>query len=295
MLVMRKHWAQAVVSVILLLSVSIEVAAKSEQDKYEDLQDGFFYKMYNTLSRETIRGITDVYNIQPAGYEHKPLSRARVHALLGLMWSMGLDDEYAIADGQLALNKADEMKEQYIAHSIMALAFYNKGWVGLAREQSALVKQPKFAGYEQKYAKEALVANLIVGSLAIREGDLATTQHTFSKVAASTDKPWVETLAKTAALSMNGSILDAISSLKALASDPTLTRTEREQVLSLLAETEQLEETEQQGKSELSSADKTKITREVGKVLFNQVEQQGQSSMQGLISDLRTYTESVDL
>lgn len=290
MLVIIKHWGQTIFSLMLLLSVSGVVAAKSERDKYEDLQDGFFYKMYNTLSRETIRGITDVYNIQPPGYEHDTLSRGRVHALLGLMWSMGLDDEYAIADSQLALNKADEMKEKYIAHSIMSLAFYNKGWVSLAREQSALLKQPEFAGYEQKYEQEALVANLIVGSLAIREGDLATTQHTFSKVAQATDKPWVETLAKTAALSMNGSILDAISSLKALALDPTLTSAEREQVMSLLAETEQ-----QQGKSELSSADKTSITRQVGQVLFNQVEQQGQSSVKGLISDLRTYTQSVDL
>ena len=48
----------------------------------------------------------------------------------------------------------------------------------------------------EKYDKEQLIANLIVGSIAVREGNLRVVENTFAKLSKETDKAWIPTLAK---------------------------------------------------------------------------------------------------
>ncbi|MCW8328839.1 hypothetical protein MD588_08455 [Photobacterium sp. SDRW27] len=276
---------------VLLFSYSTSAEAKSEHRQYQKLQKGFFFKAYSKLSRETVRSIADTYNEQLSSDQDKKLSRAQIHSLLGLMWSMGLDADYAIADSLLSLKKAKKTKDKYIAHSALSLALYNKGWISLARKQSALLQTNEFRGYSKKYEQEELFANLIVGSLAIREGNLQATQDTFGKVALKTGRPWIVTLAKTAALTMNGSIINAASQFKAILDDPSLTEYERKKIRDMAKLSKKGQRDSQ--KQELSNGEKTKMTQKVSNLLFESIERQSKSITQELIGDLKSYTDSI--
>ncbi|WP_153914241.1 hypothetical protein [Shewanella sp. TC10] len=283
------NWITLFVSVLSMLS---PVYAKSEQDKYEDLRDGFFYKAYGKLSRETIRSISDTYNKQLKQDGDNSLSRAEIHSLLGLIWSMGLDNDYAIADSQLSLNKADEPKDRYIAISALSLAFYNKGWVNLARKQSALLQEGEFDGFADKFKHEELAANLIVGSLAVREGNILVAQDTFGKIAESTDKPWISSLATAAAITMSGSTTNVTSRFSSILTDPTLTGLEKEKIEDIAGVVRRDSQTDLT--IELTKKEKTAMTQQVTNLLFESIEHQGKATTQALIVELKRYADSVD-
>jgi len=272
---------------LFLFSVSAFSSPKSEQKKYYKLQKKWTYKAYRKISKESVRGITQAYNYQNKDEPENTLDRAYIHALLGFMWSTGLDANFAIAESRLSLQKANKLKDKYIAQTALSLAFYNKGWPELAREQSSKIKNNlEFKGFAHKYKKEQLFANLIVGSLAIREGDIQVTQDVFTKIAVETNKPWITTLAKTAALVMTGSVFDAASQFKDLVQDPYLTVYEREKIT----------EIQQLVMSELDEKKKqNKILQLIDGLLFDSIKNQSKAAYKNLLADLSNYIDNVDL
>jgi len=272
---------------LLLSSISVFSSPKSEQKKYAKLQKKWVYKAYRKISKESVRGITQAYNYQTKEQPENTIDRAYIHALLSFMWSTGLDANFAIAESHLSLQKAVKPKDKYIAQTALSLALYNKGWSELAREQSNQINNnSEFKGFAKKYKKEQLFANLIVGSLAIREGNIKVTQDTFEKIAIETNKPWITTLAKTAALAMTGSIFDATSQFKVLVQDPSLTIYEREKIeeIQLLAKSEMDEKRKQ-----------TKVSQLVDGLLFDSIKEQSKTTYKGLVGDLSDYIDDIDL
>lgn len=280
-----KSIIQIVFISVLFFSATATASLNSEQRKFDKLQKKWLYKAYRKISTESIRGITQVVNF--SAKEDSKLDRAEIHAILAFMWSLGLDADFAIADSKLALRKASTFKDQYIAEKALTLAMYNKGWVELASFKSNNIDaNPNFAGFAEKYDKQQLIANLIVGSLAIREGNLSVVENTFAKVSKETNKPWIPTLAKTAALVLNGSLLDAPGHLTALLSDPSLTDYERVKIsaLSTLAADKITEKNKQKQFSQL-----------VNGLLFDSLKSSSSMAYKDLVEQLAQYISSVDL
>ncbi len=268
----------------LFFSVTAIASLNSEQKKFNKLEKKWLYKAYRKISTESIRGITQAVNFTSQDVEK--LDRAEIHAILGFMWSLGLDADFAIADSKLALRKSSTLKDKYIAEKALTLAMYNKGWVELANAKSKSIQaDPEFTGFAEKYNKEQLIANLIVGSLAIREGNLKVVENTFAKVSQETEKPWISTLAKTATLVLNGSLLDAPGHLTALLSDPTLTAYERERI-SEISELAAGEITEQRKQNKFSQL--------VNSLMFESLKDSSSMAYKDLVEQLSQYMSSVD-
>lgn len=268
----------------LFFSVAATASLNSEQKKFTKLEKKWLYKAYRKISTESIRGITQAVNFTSQDVEK--LDRAEIHAILGFMWSLGLDADFAIADSKLALRKSSTLKDKYIAEKALTLAMYNKGWAELANEKSKSIQaNPEFTGFAEKYNKEQLIANLIVGSLAIREGNLKVVENTFAKVSQETEKPWISTLAKTATLVLNGSLLDAPGHLTALLSDPALTAYERERIseISDLAAGEMTEQRKQ-----------NKFSQLVNGLMFESLKDSSSMAYKDLVEQLSQYISSVD-
>ncbi len=274
-----KKLISSFVVILILSSQFVHASLNSEQKKHHKLEKKWVYKAYRKISKESVRGITQAYNFQFDEHADNKISRAQIHALLGYMWSLGLDANFAIAESHLALNKASRLKDKYIAKSALVLAFYNKGWTELAREHALkLSKNPEYTDFADKYKKEQLVANLIIGSLAIRQGNVKVTQDAFAKIAVETDKPWITTLAKTAAFSMSGSVFEAAGQIKELLKDPTLTAYERKKITEIQQSNEQVE-----------------MLSKIDNLLFDSIKNQSKTGYQKLIGDLENYMDDVKL
>jgi len=269
---------------VLLFSVTATASLNSEQKKFDKLQKKWLYKAYRKISTESIRGITQAVNFSTQ--DENKLDRAQIHAILGFMWSLGLDADFAIADSKLALRKSSTLNDTYIAEKTLTLAMYNKGWSELARAKSRSIQaNSEFDGFAEKYTKQQLIANLIVGSLAIREGNLTVVENTFAKVSQETNKAWIPTLAKTATLVLNGSLLDASGHLSALLTDPSLTAYEREKIsaISVLAADKITERSKQNQFSQL-----------VNSLMFESLKDSSSMAYKDLVEQLGQYISSID-
>jgi hypothetical protein len=268
----------------LVISLPAFASLKSEGKKYKKLQKEWIYKGYYKMSRESIKGITRVYNSQSA--EGDELTRTNTHTLLAYMWSLGFNEDFAIADSKLALKKAKTHKDKYIAQTSLATAMYNQGWDELAKDYSDKIQSnDEFKGVEDQFQKEQLFSNLMMGSLAIKNGNLKLTHTAFTKIGVETNKPWIPTLAITSAMMLNGSILDTPGHLSALINDPTLTSYERDKLVELKA-------------FSLSKIDKVKKDKKmeqlINGLIFESIKNESSNAIKGIVNELSDYISDVD-
>jgi hypothetical protein len=268
----------------LVISLPAFASLKSEGKKYKKLQKEWIYKGYYKMSRESIKGITRVYNSQSA--EGDELTRTNTHTLLAYMWSLGFNEDFAIADSKLALKKAKTPKDKYIAQTSLATAMYNQGWGELAKDYSDKIQSnDEFKGVEDQFQKEQLFSNLMMGSLAIKNGNLKLTHTAFTKIGVETNKPWIPTLAITSAMMLNGSILDTPGHISTLINDPTLTSYERDKLVELKA-------------FSLSKIDKAKKDKKmeqlINGLIFESIKNESSNAIKGIVNELSDYISDVD-
>jgi len=270
---------------LLVLSLPTYASLKSEGKRYKKLQKEWIYKGYYKMSKESIKGITRVYNSQAE--EGKELTRTNTHTLLAYMWSLGINEDFAIADSKLALRKAKTPKDKYIAQTSLATAMYNQGWEQLAEDYANKIQtNSEFTGVAEQFEKEQVFSNLMVGSLAVKNGNLKLAHSAFGKIALETNKPWIPTLAVTSAMVLNGSILDMPGHIKTLINDPTLTSYEREKLVELKAFS----------MSKLDESKKNKKMEQlINSLIFESIKNESNNALKGIVNDLNDYISSVDL
>lgn len=280
---MHKNIFTYVLMGMLLLSFPSFGSLKSEEKKFKKLRKEWIYKSYSKISKGSIKGITSVYNLQ-AG-DDKKLTRANTHALLAYMWGLGINKEFAIADSKMAVKKAKTPKEKYIAETSLATALYNRGWGDLARSYTDSIKEnPDYVGIPETLKKEELLLNLMVGSLAIKSGDLNSTHAAFSKIALETNKPWIPTLAMTSAMILNGSVFDTPGHINTLINDPTLTSYEREKLVELKA----------LSVSKIDHKNK-KMGQLINSLIFESIRGESDNAIKELVNDLTDYMADINL
>jgi len=281
----KNIWFSYLFVSLLVLSLPTYASLKSEGKRYKKLQKEWIYKGYYKMSKESIKGITRVYNSQAE--EGKELTRTNTHTLLAYMWSLGINEDFAIADSKLALRKAKTPKDKYIAQTSLATAMYNQGWEQLAEDYSNKIQtNSEFTGVAEQFEKEQVFSNLMVGSLAVKNGNLKLAHSAFGKIALETNKPWIPTLAVTSAMVLNGSILDMPGHIKTLINDPTLTSYEREKLVELKAFS----------MSKLDESKKNKKMEQlINSLIFESIKNESNNALKGIVNDLNDYISSVDL
>jgi len=281
----KNIWFSYLFVSLLVLSLPTYASLKSEGKRYKKLQKEWIYKGYYKMSKESIKGITRVYNSQAE--EGKELTRTNTHTLLAYMWSLGINEDFAIADSKLALRKAKTPKDKYIAQTSLATAMYNQGWEQLAEDYSNKIQtNSEFTGVAEQFEKEQVFSNLMVGSLAVKNGNLKLAHSAFGKIALETNKPWIPTLAVTSAMVLNGSILDMPGHIKTLINDPTLTSYEREKLVELKAFS----------MSKLDESKKNKKMEQlINGLIFESIKNESNNALKGIVNDLNDYISSVDL
>jgi len=280
----KNRWFGYLVVSLLVISLPTFASLKSDGKRYKKLQKEWIYKGYYKMSKESIKGITRVYNLQAE--EGSELTRTNTHSLLAYMWGLGFNEDFAIADSKLALRKAKTPKDKYIAQTSLATAMYNQGWDDLAKEYSNKIKNnEEFKDVAGQFHQEQLFSNLMVGSLAIKNGNLKLTHTAFTKIGVETNKPWIPTLAITSAMIANGSIFDTPGHIKALINDPTLTSYEREKLVEL----------KKFSMSELDKGKKNeKMEQLINGLIFDSIKNESSNAIKGIVNELSDYISDIN-
>ncbi len=267
---------------VLVTSLPVFASLKSEQKKFKKLQKEWIYKGYYKISKKSIKGITSVYNSQAD--KNIELTRTKTHSLLAYMWGLGFSEDFAIADSKLAIKRAKTAKDRFIAQTSLATAMYNQGWNELAKEYSNKIQNNnEFKGIAGSLHQEQLFSNLMVGSLAIKNGNLKLAHTSFNKIGVETNKPWIPSLAITSAMILNGSILDTPGHIKTLINDPTLTSYEREKLIELKD-------------LSMSKVDKSKkMERLINGLIFDSIKSKSSNAVKEVINELNNYIANIDL
>jgi hypothetical protein len=275
------------ISTLVLVFVTLGLGAcasqpKSEADQYRDLRHGFKYKSYAKVSSKAMGPIVETYNKTRRKENKTQASENYAHSLAGFIWTLALEPDFAVAECNLALKKSDNSKERYISLSALAIAFHEKGWKQLAKQHSLQAK----ALYDSQqlksdYKKERSIAFLIVGSLAIYEGDSVLAQDSFSELANLTDKPWLPVIAQGAALFNNGAYLESFRMIKGLADSDKLSDHEKKSIEKLQAKVKQAVE---KGRSDLN------ISTVVSTLVFDALSEKGEASFNSLAESIRQFT-----
>lgn len=274
----------------ILLALGLSGCAsqpKTEAEQYAELQDQIKYKAYTQVSGKAMKPILKTYN-KSREKENKPqVNEDYVHSLVGFIWTLALEPDFAIAECNLALDKSHNNRERYIGLSALSIAFHEKGWKDLAKQTSGQAKNlfdsPKL---EKRYRKEKSIAFLVIGSLAIYEGDSILAQDSFSELAEITDKPWLPAVAQGAALFNNGAFSESYRVLKGLSNNQNLSQYERKNIAKL----------QMKAKQAVNSGDQYgDISSTVSSLLFDAVAEKGDASFHSLVSSIKQYTSDLKI
>ncbi|QLJ09010.1 hypothetical protein [Pseudoalteromonas sp. JSTW] len=274
-------------SVLSIALLSACKSTKSEHQQYTELQRSFSYEAYS--------GVSDT-SVDTIAYGYKTLQKERLkqvgeieptltHAMMSYILSMGLSNDFAIAESDLALAKAIDIRGKYLAYSAQSLAFYNKGWRKMAKQKADFIRtDPLFKTVSQSYPKEQLISYLIIGSVAVRDGDLATVQNMFYVIGEQIEKPWLPSLAKAITVTLNGSMLESLVMLKDISTDPSLNAYEQAKISELIGI----------AGSKLSDKNKRQqITRITDDFFLDRIKDNSVSLYRDLITNLQKYTDQV--
>ena len=200
----------------------------TEQQRYQKLQEGWTYRAYRKVSKESLNPLIKTYNQERLKTGRSTVDESFAHALVGFSWSLALKPDFALAEAQLSERKAGDVRERYLAHTTRAIAFYQKDWRQLASSESHFAKQLLADNnLTEDYDKKQAIAQLIVGSLAVMEGDAGVARSSFMTVGTYLDKPWLPTLAQSAAYVYSSKWTESARLLKSLLQEGNFPEQER--------------------------------------------------------------------
>ena len=198
----------------------------TEAEQYTELRDSFKYRTYLTLSREGLPLALSAYNeriVAEGIVGEEKLEEGVARMLLAFVWATSLKPDLALAEIELASEELQSPDERFLLHSLRAIALYEKGWPGLAREESAAGE----AVYtdirdRQKARMFKLTSYLVMGSLSIYEADFDAAHMWFIGLEVETGFHWPVQCVDIARDLRAGNIQTALQKTRTLADDPDL-------------------------------------------------------------------------
>ncbi|MFL0811218.1 MAG: hypothetical protein K6L76_12445 [Agarilytica sp.] len=200
----------------------------TEAQKYEKLQNSLKYDSYRKLSKTGIGAIVDTYNHVAEKEDKQQATKPYVFAMSSFIWLMAMQPDFAIADANTARRKKASDKARYVALATQSMAFYQKGWSGLAEGYSQEAKTLMAAGnINETYENEQQLAYLVLGGLAIYNGDSVLAQNSFQGLGESVGKPWLADLARIAVGLKEGTLSESLRIIRGLRNNENLSDSER--------------------------------------------------------------------
>lgn len=211
---------------------------KTEKEKYESLKSGTKYKLYKTLSKNTVGPVFLVYDLA------RPKDSARttepvIRLLLGYSWAVSQKTSFALAESEIIQQSDADPETKFLANILASIAMYEEGWKNLAKEEagkgvSLLKKNP-----DMKYSREHVMAyHLLLGSVCIYEKELGAAKFHFQGFASVTGIRWPYMLVDAMADINDGKIQLGLKKIKEISKDPSIPIDLREHLAKTIAEIE---------------------------------------------------------
>lgn len=188
-----------------------------EQKEYDSMCSSLKYKSYKTLSENTIPPLLLVYN-STAHEDELVISEGVLRLLIGFSWAVSDKPAYAVAESKIIQDLSNNDKDlMVLAHSLEALALYEKGLKTLAysesRKASTLMNEmPAAKSTEMK----KVAFHMLLGTLCIYEKNFQGARFHFAAFDAVTKMEWPYLICDAMADYNEGKIKQAIKKLKAI-------------------------------------------------------------------------------
>lgn len=192
---------------------------KTEAELYADLQSSFKYRAYKKASSLAIPKAVEQLNKSD---RQAPLSEPTARLYLGYFLAVSQKPDFAIAEANLLLEKGGA-DYAMLAHTILSVAFYEKKWNTLSRQESDTVKSVLGKSPDGQSAELTLIAaHLLLGTLAIQERNFDFARFHFAAFASLTGMQWTHTLVDAMGDIHAGKLQAGLTKIKTLSDDPAL-------------------------------------------------------------------------
>jgi len=285
--------ALTILAILIASSMFVGCASQNltEAERYTKLQKSLKYRAYQKLSKAGIDSTVKLYNKARRKEGKSETTREYIHALTGFVWTMTLNPNFALAEEELALKRGKSPRDHYIGLATKSIAFYEKGWSQLAKEASLQAKSlDQDNGFASQYDKQQQISLLVVGSLAIYEGDSVVAQDAFKALGEQTGKPWLPVLAQGAGLVTSGGFSEGYRLLRGLSNDQRLSEHERQSIAKLSDRLSKSMSNNSNG-----NADPVSVGRLTSEYIFNILTDKTDESFHGLVKSIRKKMDKVDL
>jgi hypothetical protein len=223
---------------VLLVFVASCSREKTEKEKYESATSGTKYKLYKTLSKNTVGPAFLVYDLA------RPKDSARtsepvLRLLLGYSWAVSQKTTFAFAECDIIQNSDADAETKFLANVLTAVAMYEEGWKNLAAAEANKGMKLLNKNPDMKYSKEhIMIFHLLMGTVCIYEKELRTAKFHFQGFGEATGIKWPALLVDAMADLNDGKIQQGLKKVKALSKDPSIPRELRDHLATTIAEIE---------------------------------------------------------
>ncbi len=193
---------------------------KTEREQYEEVRSSFKYKTYKALS-ENVK--YDMIVVQEVPIHATKENELYMRLLLGYSWAIMKKDAFAFAESDIVTERSTVPSEKFLAHSINAIAMYENGWVGLAKEESALANGALNKSPENDTLKlQVAVFHLVMGALSIKDKNFDAARFHFAGFGQATDIHWPYQLVDAMADIQNKDLQTGLKKIKRMSEDPAV-------------------------------------------------------------------------
>lgn len=225
--------------IVLFLAIIILVFScekKDERHLYEKELKRTSYKAYKAISGTTLGTVLVAYNA--TSDEEIPFSSVYVRLLAGYGWTVMKKPVYTFAEANLILEESDDLREQALAHLLLSIGMYEKGWPVIAKQESDI----GLAGLKNTGVNDAeteiLIVHILAGTVCIYDRNFDLAKVHFQGIGDITGIKWPVLLIDAMADIENGDIQKGLTKIKEASKDESIPREIREAMEEMIKDIE---------------------------------------------------------
>ena len=220
----------------LVIALVFSCKKKDERHLYEKELKRTSYRAYKAISGTTLGTVLIAYNA--ASDEEIPFSSTYVRLLAGYGWTVMKKPAYTFAEANLILEDSDDPKEQALAHLLLSIGMYEKGWPEIAKQESELgLTGLKNAG-ESDAETEILIVHILAGTVCIYDRNFDLAKVHFQGIGDITGIKWPLLLIDAMSDIENGDIQSGLTKIKEASKDESIPEDIREAMEEMIKDIE---------------------------------------------------------
>lgn len=204
----------------ICIILTFSCSKNDERKLYEKELKHFSYKTYKTISGTTLNAVLLAYN--STSEQKLPVSSVFVRLLAGYCWAYTKKPAFTFAEGNLILEHSKDPQEQSLAHLLLAIGMYEKGWKTIAKEESDKGLEGLKNSGNKDAEVEVLIIHIIAGTVCIYDKNLDMAKVHFEGIAESTGIKWPVIIIDAMADIENGDIQKGLAKIKEASKDESI-------------------------------------------------------------------------